>query len=125
MRAIYPLLAQLPDDFAPRKFSLTSGSKELVIVIGAVVLVSGMALIWALFIRKKPRRHHHHSHSHQPTSSNSANSTAKSEGSEGEAGEGSRRRRRRRRKERPRNPTLAETGGLPPVRGDEPREGPP
>jgi len=121
VRAIHTLLAQLPDDFAPRKFSLTSGSRELVVVIGAVVLVSGMAIIWALFIRKKPR-HHHHSHSHH-TSSNPANSATQAEGSQPDTGEGSRRRRRRRRrKEPPRNPTLAETGGLPPLRGDEPHE---
>jgi hypothetical protein len=31
-----------------------------------------------------------------------------------------RRRRRRRREHRPRNPTLAETGGLPPIRTEAP-----
>jgi hypothetical protein len=36
-----------------------------------------------------------------------------------------RRRRRRRREHRPRNPTLAETGGLPPVRNQPPRDGSP
>jgi len=123
--AIHTLLADLPPDFAPRKFSLGSGSKELIIVIGAAVFVSGLTLIWALFIRKKPRHHHHHhhSHSHPSSSSTSANSTAKPESSQPDTDEGSRRRRRRRRrKEPPRNPTLAETGGLPPIRSEEPPE---
>ncbi len=35
------------------------------------------------------------------------------------------RKRRRRREHRPRNPTLAETGGLPPIRTERPPDGPP
>lgn len=61
----------------------------------AVVLIFGLVLIWAVFIRKPER------------SSERGRLTDASAGSSG--------RRRRRRQSRQRNPTLAETGGLPPI----------
>lgn len=76
----------------------------------ALLLVVVSLVAWAYLVRSRRRersrrysryghRHHHHRH-------------------RGVRLFGSHRRRRRRRKERPRNPTLAETGGLPPPRTD-------
>jgi hypothetical protein len=93
-------------------------TREGLIILGALGLVTLAILIWTLFIRKPHRRHHshHHHHSHE---------WGKNPGAEKEAegGEGSSKRRkwrRQRRPHRPRNPTLAETGGLPPVRSEPP-----
>jgi len=81
---------------------------ELLVLIGAVLLVALAVMIWAVAFRKKRKRtrlyHRHHRSSAE--SAASANSEKRSPGS----------RRRREGRERPRNPTLAETGGLPPVR---------
>ena len=81
---------------------------ELLVLIGAVLLVAVAVLIWAVAFRKKRKRmrlyHRHHRNSVE--SAASENSRKRAQGS----------RRRREGRERPRNPTLAETGGLPPVR---------
>ena len=82
--------------------------KEILVLIGAVLLVAVAVMIWAVAFRKKRKRtrlYHRHRHSSGETSA-SENSEKTTAGS----------RRRRQRRERPRNPTLAETGGLPPVR---------
>lgn len=80
----------------------------LLIAVGVIVV--GF-IIWAVFLRRPPEEFSGWGPSHskyQPPAP---------------AGEGSethrRRRRRRRREHRPRNPTLAETGGLPPIRQDD------
>ena len=84
--------------------TLTSGAREamggLAAVFAAVFAVVGLFLLWAIFIRKP---------------SKDVRRGALSEGGTGRksSGKGDRRRRRSS-KERPRNPTLAETGGLPP-----------
>lgn len=91
------------------------------IVVGAIALVTLLVLIWAMFFRNTKRRHrsHHHSHEHS-----SAPAESPATGSNGEDASLSRHKRRRwRRSQRhnhSRNPTLAETGGLPPIRQDEP-----
>jgi len=81
---------------------------ELLVLIGAVLLVAIAVMIWAVAFRKKRKRtrlyHRHHRSSAE--SAASENSGKRSQGS----------RRRREGRERPRNPTLAETGGLPPAR---------
>jgi hypothetical protein len=80
-------------------------SVELKVFFAALSLVILALVIWAVFIRKpdneKRPRHHW--------------KTPKSAGPDVTDG-GHRRRHRRRRKDRPRNPTLAETGGLPSAR---------
>ena len=112
--------AEMPEDFAPRKFPLNSSSAEIILVIGAAVLVSLLALLWAAFFRKK-RRHHRHSFSNH---SSPTAATANTSNPGPESQRGSRRRRRRRHQDLPRNPTLAETGGLPPLRSQNPPEPP-
>ena len=115
------ILAQISIDlkqaFAPWA-NLSQATRELFLVLGVIVALALGILIWAAFIRKPGKRrhhkrHHHHHHSHEPAPVPGETQT--------EADPGSRKRkwrRRRRRDHRPRNPTLAETGGLPPVRDE-------
>lgn len=89
------------------------------------VMLAGLGLLallvlWAKYLRKKPRAHES---SGQPAILSHGRT-------EDPAGQRShrRRRRKRRREHRPRNPTLAETGGLPPVKpqptsGPQPQQG--
>ena len=78
-------------------------------VVAAVLVLICILLAWALFFRKPQGRRERGRLIDAKPSSHSA--------SVGDSGSGSRsgRRRRRREKKRPRNPTLAETGGLPPI----------
>lgn len=71
---------------------------EYALLGAALLLVAGGLIFWAVAIRKppgKPRYKYHRPPQDQPPAS---------------------RRKRKRRSEPPRNPTLAETRGLPPVR---------
>src|SRR6266404_5123914 len=91
---------------------MSGATRDGLIVFAAVLGVTLILALWAAFIRKKKRRSSRHlSHEHAAERVESADP------------DGSKKRkwRRRRREHRPRNPTLAETGGLPPVR---PPEGP-
>ena len=88
---------------------------------GTLVLLTLVLVCWAAFLRKRPRQHSHHHHHHHHRSSGKSESPGADAG-QSQDGERRRRRRRRRREHRPRNPTLAETGGLPPMRTDKPAE---
>lgn len=109
------ILAQLETSLgdAPWKGSARYWHDYLILFV-VLGLVSLLALIWAAFFRKRPRddfhRFAHHLRRHN----------AISNGQERSSVNGSphrhHHRRRRRREHRPRNPTLAQTGGLPPVR---------
>ena len=103
---------------------LTPGIQEGFIIVGALLFVTATIYVWAAFFRKRGRRRrvrlYHHRH-------RSPGPAAAAAGKDGEAGSPvihsrhrHRRRRHRRRAERPRNPTLAETGGLPPYHTGEP-----
>jgi len=87
----------------PRQF-LGLSSHEVWILFGTISVLVVAFVIWAVFFRKPPRTHSPYL-TERPTRAVAGRSG---------------RRRRRRREHRPRNPTLAETGGLPP-----PRRGPP
>jgi hypothetical protein len=95
-------------------------------VIVASCLVGLVAVLGiAFYYSRRQRRHPHHPHHHRPhhkesgsTSANKAGLAVESVADDGEVMR--RRRRRRRRNHRPRNPTLAETGGLPPIRTEPP-----
>ncbi len=115
----WTLLAQTtPQDLL--KPSRPQVTNDVVLVFAAVALLVILFLGWAIFIRKRKkdladwRLHRHHSHHssdvNSPTESASDNEPHHH------------RRRRRRRSHRPRNPTLAETGGLPPVRSEPPSQ---
>jgi len=85
---------------------------RLLITVGVLFLVSLGVFIWAAYFRKRPRLHHYHfrRRSAPPPEETAA----------GKAGWfSSRKRHRHRRPDRPLNPTLAEVGGLPPVRKKE------
>jgi hypothetical protein len=84
--------------------------------IGFAIIVA-LALAWAIFIRKREgdRRNRY---SYPRPSGSGKNGSSTDEGSTPQ------RRRKRKRRHR-RNPTLAETGGLPPVRNESMPDDPP
>ena len=90
-------------------------------VISAVSVLTVLILIWAIFIRKpsddRPRRYRYPA----PPAKEGEGKNEQNGGS----GRRSRRKKRRRRDHRARKPTLAETGGLPPLREDVPSDDPP
>lgn len=122
MNLIQPFFAQdvLPTDVIPgawRWAGLTL--KELLLLLGAVSIVTLCIFIWAVYFRKRPRQHSHRHHHHRPESrSETSVSSASADNPDPERRY--RKKRRRRREHRPRNPTLAETGGLPPMRTERP-----
>ena len=93
-----------------------SSLRGTLIIVATVLAVSLIVVLGIVAFRTKfrprKRRHHHH-RPVVPVSSRSAGApTAPTENQH--------RRKRRRRERLPRNPTLAETRGLPPVRDQEP-----
>ncbi|HEV2394629.1 MAG TPA: hypothetical protein VG146_19935 [Verrucomicrobiae bacterium] len=120
MNLFLPFFAQdiLPE-LVPQPWHKT-GARDILIILGVLVVLTVLVLIWAAYFRKRDRDHSHHHHHHHRHQEDSAEPAAASDSPPSEPGEASgrhhRRRRRRRREHRPRNPTLAETGGLPPLR---------
>ena len=99
--------------------------REILLVLGCLALLSIGLLLWAAYIRKRKRHSSGHSHrSHRSSRTTPGLGTAAG----GEQGSEPRRRRHRHRRRRssgyPLNPTLAQTGGLPPVRRDQPPAAP-
>jgi len=82
---------------------------------GAIAVVAGGVMLWAVLFRKR-RKHRSYPH-HRDRSLSRAASAKSSTETDGAADNGERKRRRR--SEPRRNPTLAETRGLPPIRGEE------
>lgn len=98
-------------------------SREVFIVLLAVTAAALVAIIWVLFFYRSKRPHSHH----RRRSRRSFGQAPEPRPPNGEAlhaaeATGTRRWRRRRRDHRPRNPTLAETRGLPPMREERPPE---
>jgi cell division septation protein DedD len=81
-------------------FFALSTFMEYLLLIGAIVLVAVLVVFWAVAIRK-PRSERRYKYHRVPR---------------GEAPPETKRSKRKRRSEPPRNPTLAETRGLPPIR---------
>jgi FtsZ-interacting cell division protein ZipA len=105
---------------------LDPATKEWLIILGAVALVALLALIWAVFLRKPHRRRHsHHHHHHRHHHSDESSELQASNEAQAPAPQEKHRRRRRHRHHRSLNPTLAETGGLPPIRPEEPPQAQP
>ena len=104
--------------------SIGPGARDALIILAAFLVVTGAVMVWAVFLRKPSRRHshHHHHHHHHHSEERTPNSGAEAESEELHHGSRRRKWRRPRREHRPRNPTLAETGGLPPIRDPGPSE---
>jgi flagellar biosynthesis/type III secretory pathway M-ring protein FliF/YscJ len=109
------------EDLLPNVQKMHTSTRDALMVFGALAALTLVLLLWAMFVRKRRRsdrlrREHRHSHEGAPASHQN--------GAEEAGDERHRRRkfRRRRREHRPRNPTLAETGGLPPLRSGESRD---
>ncbi len=83
------------------------GARDSILVASAAVLVTLCILAWAVFIRKRGR-----TREHQPV--------PRAQADKDNTASKRRKWRRRRRDHRPRNPTLAETGGLPPAKTEVP-----
>ena len=106
---------------APYGF-LDSSTRGGLLIFGATGLVTLLIVAWAVFLRKRRRHRHSHHHSHRHSSQPVETATAPAdEGAPSPPRQG-RRWRRQRRKHHPRNPTLAQTGGLPPIRPEGPSE---
>ena len=89
---------------------------DITVILGVALALTAILFFWAFFIRKRPKRVHGTLVLEREKDSNEAH---------GNSG------KRKRRKKRPghpdnwgRNPTLGETGGLPPLRNDDPEETP-
>ncbi len=86
-------------------------SRETILILVAAGVICAALLVWAMYLRKRPKELHGSRVLAEP------DQKSKRTGSSG------RRRHRKRRPTHPdnfgRNPTLAETGGLPPPRSDE------
>ncbi len=101
---------------------MDGATRDVLIILGAVLGVTLLALVWAIFLRRQTRRRHSH-HRARHHSPESAQSPASPPDDAATLSPLKRRKRRRRsRDHRPLNPTLAETGGLPPVRTQGPPE---
>lgn len=132
MAALSMLAAEGEADFFRTTTGIGKGSGLVIsdiLLILAVVLVLAMVLvIWAKYLRGSRRSHHHHRRQHHHSSQAEPADTAETEPepesqitdvaeADDEAQPHQHHRRKiHRREHRPRNPTLAETGGLPPVR---------
>ncbi len=110
-----------------RKASATQ--QEFLTILGAVAGLTFLILVWAIFLRRRPRRdrssfsRHFHPPKRALDGPERETSPVPSPSGAMEASADRRRgRRRRARHKRRRNPTLAETGGLPPVRPESPPE---
>lgn len=94
-----------------------NGLVQYLIILAVLLVMTLGAFVWAAFFRRHHRRHHHSHHRR----SESPGAPAARDGDDPSSPRPSHHhhRRRRRRTERHLNPTLAQTGGLPPVRSGE------
>jgi hypothetical protein len=102
--------------------TMDDSTRQTLLVFGAILLTAVVAWAWVIFARRRRRQHHSHHHSHRHSH---ATADAPARPAPPAAEPPVRRRKlRHRRSHRPRNPTLAETGGLPPIRAGAPPEPP-
>jgi len=97
--------------------------KDILVIVAVGLALGLLLLFWArYYVRQKKRRHRHH---HERSVVSDPAPVPADEEDHDPRHDGRRRRRRRHRRDhRPRNPTLAETGGLPPPKA-EPTSNPP
>jgi hypothetical protein len=102
----------LPSELQPGQSGRLMGmaGRDIVLILGAAAVLALVLFLWVYLTRKERR--------HRSEYGGRVLYRTRAEGDRS----GRRRRRRRHRpdEELPRNPTLQETGGLPPVRPDEP-----
>jgi FtsZ-interacting cell division protein ZipA len=102
----------LPEPVPVNLFGL--GLREILIVVGVAVILGLLLFLWAYFTYKD-RRHRSGNHLSRPIY------RADKKAVDADPKKVKLRKKRRRHPDHlPRNPTLGETGGLPPMRSDEP-----
>jgi hypothetical protein len=100
----------------PRIDTAGSAIFEWGTLLGAILAVAVIVLLWIIFSGRSRRHAARRAERRKRRESLRRNATQAATFAE-ERHEKSAGRRRKRRHHRPRNPTLAETGGLPPIRG--------
>src|SRR5438552_3550042 len=121
----FPLLIaefEFPDiAFSWQKVS--PATREGLAVFGALLLMTILLIIWAAFLRRRHRRRsgHRQHHGSRHSADKIIPATAPGLSSAAKAGSERSRRGKKRRRHRslPANPTLAQTGGLPPIRTED------
>ena len=95
---------------------VNTATRQYVVLLGSVAALAVVAVIWAVCFRKEKRRHR--------LEHRAPNGWGKNPNTEEPliVVTTSGKRKKRRREHRPRNPTLAETGGMPPARSDNSRD---
>ncbi|HZQ46564.1 MAG TPA: hypothetical protein VFC07_06110 [Verrucomicrobiae bacterium] len=129
MNHFLPWLAEVSgfvDSVSGESNVFTSGLSEMSIIFGAVLVVILMSLVGVFVFRKqllRRKKHRHHHHRRKPDEAVSGRNGHDSvpRGEMIKRGK----RRRVRRKHRSRNPSLAETRGLPPNREEQAAVPPP
>jgi len=106
------------DGALPVANQMSAGWFDFFILLGVIVLVSLATLLWALFIRKRKTPHRRHRHHHSSYRERLRKNAA-------EIKQLVQPRQRKHGEHHPLNPTLAETGGLPPIRDEEKSAGEP
>lgn len=99
--------------------------KDVLVIVGTGLVLALLLILWARHYVKNRKRHHRHHHLERVAEAPVTAAEVKKNNEEEEETGGQldgrhRRRRRHRRDHRPRNPTLAETGGLPPAKPEGP-----
>jgi hypothetical protein len=123
MRTTQSILANAEVDSVLAQWrSLSAATREVLIILGAAAVVTVWVMVWALFFRKSHRRQHRHHHGHHYSQGPAVDAGGGDNNDDASQPPKRRKWRRPRREHRPRNPTLAETGGLPPARTGEPPE---
>lgn len=124
---ILPLLSSAGAEVPlPTRVPGTARDTLIVLIAASAVglVLLGVLTLWVK-ARRSHRHHRHHRHQHRPAESRPAEAPVVASKEAVAAAEADpdpdpdahrHRRRKRRRDHRPRNPTLAETGGLPPPR---------
>jgi hypothetical protein len=102
-------------DLLPAIGPMSPAWRDFFVMLGVMVFIIAGALIWAIFLRRKRRRRAHHFHHRRHRTSYREQLRKGATGIKQYVQE----RRRRHRVRYPVNPTLAQTGGLPPVRPEE------
>jgi hypothetical protein len=103
-----------PADLGPERGMIL---KDILLIVGIGGLFAVLLVFWAVRYVQRGKRRRHRS---KPAILQNADETESADGASAPRPYRHRRRRRRRREHRSRKPSLAETGGLPPVRSDEP-----